>query len=457
MLPLTRRDVLRSASCGFGYLALAGLTAKQAAAAVKSAAHHPLAPREPHFEGKAKRVIFLCMRGAPAHVDMFDYKPQTANKEHAGSVFKFDQAGKSGLWISELLPELSKQVDKLCVLNGMHADVPNHPQAFLQMHTGEFRFPRPSLGSWALYGLGSENDNLPGFITINPETRVGGAQNYSSGFLPPIYQGTAIGYVGADIAKAGINNVVGEHLSPAAKRRQLDLIQAMNAEHLASKQTDANLEAAIESLELGFRMQAAVPDLLDLKGETAQTLEAYGVGQTKAVGRCLNDDFGRQCLLARRFAEAGVRYVEICHSNWDQHGNHRKELAANCEAIDRPIAALLADLEARGMLEETLVVWGGEFGRTPLTPSGKENGSNHNSAGFTFWMAGGGIKGGLAYGKTDETGRRAVEDTVNFHDLHATMLHQLGLNHEKLTYRYGGRDFRLTGVEGGRVVKEILA
>ncbi len=232
----------------------------------------------------------------------------------------------------------------------------------------------------------------------------------------------------------------------------------MNSEHLAAKQSDANLEAAIESLELGFRMQAAVPDLMDLKGESASTLEAYGVGETKAVGRCLKDDFGRQCLLARRFAEAGVRYIEICHSNWDQHGNHRKELAANCEAIDRPIATLLADLEARGMLDDTLVVWGGEFGRTPLDPAkNSDNGSGHNSAGFTFWLAGGGIKGGMSYGKTDETGRRAVENTVNFHDLHATMLHQLGLDHEKLSYRYGGRDFRLTGVEGGRIVKEILA
>jgi uncharacterized protein (DUF1501 family) len=225
----------------------------------------------------------------------------------------------------------------------------------------------------------------------------------------------------------------------------------MNREHVAARPSDANLEAVIESLELGFRMQSAVPELMDLRGEAQATLDAYNVGKTKAVGRSLNDDFGRQCLLARRFAEAGVRFIEICHSNWDQHGNHRKELAANCEAIDRPIAALLADLEQRGMLEETLVVWGGEFGRTSMTS--KDNGSNHNSAGFTFWLAGGGVKGGLAYGKTDDLGRKAVEDKVSFHDLHATLLHQLGLNYEALTYRFAGRDFRINGTEPARVVQ----
>jgi len=456
MLNFSRREMLRSASCGFGYLAMAGLCGSQAKAATKTSLH-PLEPRSPHFASKAKRVIFMCMRGAPAHVDTFDYKPQTGSKEHAGSVFKFNQAGQSGLYISELLPELSKHADKLCVINGMHAEVPNHPQAFLQMHTGEFRFPRPSVGSWTLYGLGSENQNLPGFITINPETRVGGAQNYSSGFLPPIYQGTAIGYVGADISKATINNVTGT-TSRDVQRQQLDLVQAMNREHLAAKQQDGNLEAVIESMELGFRMQSAVPELLDISRESQTTLDEYGVGKTEAVGRCLNDDFGRQCLLARRFAEAGVRYIEICHSNWDQHGNHRKELSANCKAIDQPIAALLHDLDQRGMLDETLIVWGGEFGRTPLTPSKNgDNNSGHNSAGFTFWLAGGGVKGGMSWGKTDETGRRAVENTVNFHDLHATMLHLLGLDHEKLAYHYGGRDYRLTGVEGGRIVKEILA
>lgn len=454
---LSRRSLLQSASCGFGSLALSGLCASWARGEAKTSdqnANHPLAPKAPHFAAKAKRVIFMCMRGAPAHVDTFDYKPQTGNKEHPGSVFKFNQSGESGLWISELLPELSKQADKLCVLNGMYANVPNHPQAFLQMHTGEFRFPRPSVGSWVLYGLGSQNENLPGFITINPETRVGGAQNYASAFLPPIYQGSAIGYVGADISKATINNVTGTHLNQSVKRSQLELVQAMNREHVAQRQ-DENLESVIESLELGFRMQSAVPELMDVSGESAATLEAYNVGKTKAVGRSLNDDFGRQCLLARRFAEAGVRFIEICHSNWDQHGNHRKELAANCEAIDRPIAALLTDLEQRGMLDETLIVWGGEFGRTSLLP--KDNGSNHNSSGFTFWLAGGGVKGGLAYGKTNETGRVAVENKVSFHDLHATILHQLGLDYEQLTYRFAGRDFRINGTEPTRVVKEILA
>lgn len=456
-MSISRRQMLQAASCGFGYFALSGMCAEQARAATSGAATNPLLPKKPQFQAKAKRVIFMCMRGAPAHVDMFDYKPQTGKKPHAGSVFDFSQHGNSGMWMSELLPQLSKQADKLCMINGMFAPVPNHPQAFLQMHTGEFRFPRPSLGSWVLYGLGTENQNLPGFITINPETRVGGAQNYSSGFLPPIYQGSAIGYVGANISEATINNVTGNHVPDSVKRQQLDLVQSMNREHLSSKKSDGNLEAVIESMELGFRMQSAVPELLDVKGESEQTLEAYGVGKTKALGRCLNDDFGRQCLLARRFAEAGVRFIEVCHSNWDQHGNHRKELAANCQAIDQPIAALLADLEQRGMLEETLVVWGGEFGRTPLVPGeGGQNGSNHNSSGFTFWMAGGGVKAGLTYGKTDDTGRNAVENKMNFHDLHATMLHLLGFDHEKLTYPYAGREFRLTGLEG-RVMRDLLA
>jgi len=474
----TRREMLKTATTGFGYVALAGVCAQQSQAARPGAgsSRSPLLPKQPHFQPKAKRVIFLCMRGGPAQVDTFDYKPvssktvvaarpatQQPGKKRkgkkyggggpAGSVLPFKPAGQSGLPIATVFPELSKHADDLCLINSMWTDVPNHPQSFLMMHTGDFRFPRPSIGSWVLYGLGAENQDLPGFITINPPTRVGGAQNYGSAFLPPIYQGTNIGYIGANISTATIGNVQSSHLPVEAKRRQLDLVQAMNQQQLASKE-DAALESVIESLELGFRMQSAAPQLMDLSGESQATLDMYGVGKKNAGGRSRNDDFGRQCLLARKFAEAGVRYIEVCHSNWDTHGNHRKEVANNATAVDQPIAALLTDLKRRDMLKDTLIVWGGEFGRTPL--AGGKDGSGHNSAGFTVWMAGGGVKGGLRYGKTDETGRTAVENKVHVHDLHATMLHLMGLDHEKLTYRYSGRDFRLTDVYGN-VVKDIIA
>ncbi len=445
----SRRDLLRSVPFGFGYLAMQGLLAETARAEYAP----PLAPKEPHFAPKAKRVLFLCMRGAPAQVDTFDYKP-IEGKQKAGSVVKFGQHGESGLWMSEFFPHLAGHADELCVINSMHTDVPNHPQSYLMMHTGDFRFARPSMGSWVLYGLGSENQNLPGFVTINPETRVGGAQNYGSAFLPPIYQGTPIGRVGEDVRRATIGNVQGDHLTEEGKRRQLDFVQQMNARRLAERQHDPALEGAIESLELAFRMQQAVPEVLDVSRESQSTLDAYAVERSGAKGRSLGDYFGLQCLMARRLLEAGVRFVEVCHSNWDQHNNHVAELGANCEAIDQPIAALLTDLKQRGMLEDTLIVWGGEFGRTPLSQG--KNGSGHNSAGYTMWLAGGGVRGGLAYGKTDETGARAVENRVHVHDLHATILHLLGLDHERLTYRYSGRDFRLTDVYGS-VVKDIIA
>jgi len=464
-LSLSRRQMLQTVSTGFAYTAFAGLCGAQAQAEVRS----PLEPKVPHFPAKAKRVIFLCMRGGPAQTDTFDYKPgagkavgasvakngkRTKGGQQAGSVHKFSQHGENGLWISDVFPELAKHADDMCVINSMWTDVPNHPQSFLMMHTGDFRFARPSVGSWMLYGLGSENQNLPGFITINPPTRVGGAQNYASAFLPPIYEGAPIGYIGANISQAAIENITSDHLSPEMKRRQLDLAQASNREQLQAKRHDPRLEGAIESLELGFRMQSDVPAIMDLSNESPETLERYAVGQSKNAGRSRGDDFGRQCLLARRYAEAGVRYIEVCHSNWDQHGSHKQDIANNAEAIDRPIAALLGDLKERGMLEDTLVVWGGEFGRTPLTPA--KNGSGHNSAGFTWWLAGGGVKGGMAHGKTDTTGRTAVENKVHIHDIHATMLHLMGLNHTKLTYRYSGRDFRLTDVYG-EIVKEIIA
>jgi hypothetical protein len=458
LFQLSRREMLQAASCGFGYLALAGL-ATEASANYQN----PLGPKAPHFTPKAKRVIFLCMRGGPSHVDTFDYKPQL-NKDDGkanstaynnkggrkllGSPWKFAQHGKSGLPISELFPHLAKHADDLCLLNGMYGDIPNHPQSYIQMHTGSFQFVRPSVGAWTLYGLGTENQNLPGFITISPETRVGGAQNYGSSFLPAVYQGTAIGQLGQPLDRAQIGNIANNRLPRDVQRDQIDLVQAMNRELVERKQVNSELEGVIESYELAFRMQTAVPKLMDFSDESAATLDMYGVGKGAA------DNFGRQCLLARRFAEAGVRYVELCHANWDQHGGLRANLTRNCTSIDQPIAALISDLKQRGMLDETLIVWGGEFGRTPHAQG--TDGRDHNATGFSMWMAGGGVQGGQRYGATDEYGIAAVENKTHFHDLHATMLHLLGLDHTRLTYNYAGRNFRLTDVYG-RVVKEVIA
>ncbi len=437
----SRRDMLRTTSCGFGYLALNGLCGAATRPAVSP------------IKQRAKRVIFLCMSGGPAHLDTFDYKPQTGKKEHPGSAFEFAQHGENGLWVSELYPELAKHVDKLCVLNGMHADTGNHAQSFRQLHTGEKLRHRPSMGSWVSYGLGTENENLPGFISLNAHEGL----VHSSAFLPSVFSGTPIGVNGEDMSMATIPDVVGEHLSPSAKRRQLDLIQSMNREHLAARSDDAGLESVIESMELGFRMQTIAPGLLDLNDESPSTLERYRVGKKIKVGSCRPSDFGRQCLLARRFAEAGVRFIEIAHGGWDTHKNHRRDLAANCESTDAPIAALLEDLDQRGLLEDTLVVWGGEFGRPGLKPSDKKDETGHNPNGFTFWLAGGGVKQGVAHGRTDETGARAVDGKVHFRDLHATILHLLGLEHDKLTFHHQGREHRLTGPKGGRVVSEIFA
>jgi hypothetical protein len=452
---LTRRHALKTLSCGFGYMALAGLTTEASA----DEQTNPLLPKAPHHSARAKRVIFLCMRGGPSHVDTFDYKPQLAkddgkaspkqkNRKLMQSPWKFNPHGESGLPISELFPNLAQHADDLCLINGMAGEIPNHPQAYLKLHTGSFRFVRPSVGAWALYGLGTENQDLPGFITLNPETRVGGAQNYGSAFLPAYYQGTAIGQVNQSLAQAKIGNISNDRFSNELQREQLNLVQEMNRDMLKKKQVSPELEGVIESYELAFRMQNAVPRLMDVSDESKETLDMYGIGQKQT------DNFGRQCLLARRFAESGVRFIELCHSNWDQHGNLKGKLTANCQATDQPIAALLTDLKQRGMLKDTLVVWGGEFGRTPDVK--KKDGRDHNATGFTTWMAGGGTQGGQRVGATDEHGIAAVENKMNFHDLHATMLHLMGLDHTRLTYRYAGRDFRLTDVYG-RVVDEILA
>ncbi len=394
------------------------------------------------------------MSGGPAQLDTFDYKPQVGKKPHPGSVFKFQQHGESGLWISELLPETAKHADRLCVINGMYADTGIHAQSSLQLHTGERLRERPSMGSWITYGLGTENQNLPGFISLNTSK----SSVYSSAFLPSIYNGTPIGVNGEDMSTATIANVESDHLPLSVKRRQLDFVQRMNRRHLEERPGDDKLESVIQSMELGFRMQAEAPELLDISTESKQTLQRYRVGQQEeSVGTCRVSDFGRQCLLARRFAEAGVRFVEVNHGSWDQHKNHRRDLQANCEVTDAPIAALLEDLTVRGLLDETLVVWGGEFGRPGLTPDDGKDETGHNARGFTFWMAGGGVKAGYVHGKTNETGAQAVAGKVHFRDLHATILHLLGLPANDLKYWYAGRDHRLTGPEGGKVVQEILS
>ncbi len=446
----SRRAMLQSTACGFGYLAMQALCGEQALAAAGTG----LAERQPKLAARAKRVIFLCMSGGPAQLDTFDYKPQTGNKMHPGSVFRFGQHGESGLRISDLLPETAQHADQLCVINGMHADTGIHAQSFLQLHTGDRLRERPSLGSWISYGLGTENQNLPGFISLNTSK----SSIYSSAFLPSIFNGTPIGVNGENMSQATISNVASNHLSLSAQRSQLDFVQMMNREHRAQRPGDEKLESVIQSMELGFRMQSEAPGLLDISHETQETLERYRVGQQQeATGTCRVSDFGRQCLLARRFSEAGVRFIEVNHGSWDQHKNHRRDLRANCEATDAPIAALLGDLKQRGLLEETLVIWGGEFGRPGLTPGDGKDETGHNANGFTFWLAGGGAKRGYVHGKTSDTGARAVEGKVHFRDLHATILHLMGLQANELKFWHAGRDHRLTGPEGGNVVRDLLS
>lgn len=473
----SRRTALKSFSSGFGYLAFASL-AQQAASRDSAAGERRasgLAPKATHFPATAKRVIFLAMNGGPSHVDLFDHKPaladhegrESANSAIAGnqglmpSPFTFAQHGESGLWFSELCPHVAKHADDICFIHSMHTDLPNHSQAYIQMHTGSFQFTRPSLGAWTLYGLGTENGNLPGFITLNPPSENGGAQNYGSAFLPAVYQATKIGtnqipefyakLLGVDKEPGSpLRNMENEILSPAQQRKQLDLIRDLNARKLERDVYHPEIEGAIASFELAFRMQDEVPGLLDLASETETTLSDYGIGAGQPT-----DQFGRQCLLARRMAEAGVRFIELtAPKSWDHHFLLKTTLPESCLATDQPVAALLADLKARDMLQDTLVVWAGEFGRTPYAQSG--TGRDHNNKGYTIWMAGGGVKGGLAYGATDELGYAAVENPVHIHDWHATMLHLLGLDHTKLTFHYAGRDFRLTDVYGN-VVENIIA
>lgn len=465
----SRREMLKRCGCGFGYLAFSSIFA---AIAREAMAKSPLALRDPHFAPKAKRVIFLFMHGGPSHVDTFDPKPALTRDEGKklpegfvkgfldpsasllGSPFKFQKHGQSGLEISEIFPEVGKCADDLCLVRGMHTNGQDHTQAVLKLHTGSENQARPSVGSWVLYGLGTENQNLPGFVTLGPSSITGGAQNFGSAFLPAVYQGTAIGrQANGGLTDAQIRHIKGE-LPLDLQRQQLDFVQALNRDHLATAEVDDQLEGVIESYELAFRMQTKAPELTDLSGETADTRAMYGVDQTPT------DAFARQCLLARRFAEKGVRFIQVNHAfKWDSHQNLKDEHSRNAREVDQPIAALLRDLKSRGLLKDTLVIWGGEFGRTPTGQrlgNSRDFGRDHNPHGFTMWLTGGGVKSGLSFGETDEYGFQAVRDKVHMHDLHATLLHLLGLDHEKLTFRHAGRDFRLTDVHGD-VVKAILA
>jgi hypothetical protein len=464
--PVSRREILKSTASGFGYLAFAHL-AHQAAANEPAAGRSLLAAQPTHFPAVAKRVIFLCMNGGPSHIDLFDYKPKLNEAAASGkgnllaSPYRFAQHGQSGAWVSEAFPKLAEKVDDICFIKSMHTDIPNHSQAFIQMHTGSFQFTRPSIGAWSLYGLGTENTNLPGFITINPPADNGGARNYGSAFLPAIFQGTKIGtnqIPGFYAALLGVDqepgpplkNMQNQLLSVTQQRQQIDLIRDLNARKLSRDGVHPEIDGAIESFELAFRMQDEVPGLLDLSGESEEMLKLYGIAAGQPTDR-----FGRQCLLARRMAEAGVRFIEITSPiGWDHHFMLKDKLDESCRATDQPIAALLTDLKARGMLHDTLVVWAGEFGRTPDAQSG--TGRDHNNKGYTIWMAGGGVKPGYSYGATDEHGYQAVENPVHIHDWHATVLHLLGLDHTRLTFNYAGRDFRLTDVYG-KVVEDVVA
>jgi hypothetical protein len=473
---LTRRELLCRSGMGFASLGLAslmgeaGLLATPAEAATQALG--PLAPRKPHFPAKAKRVIHLFMNGGPSQVDTFDPKP--ALQKYAGkplpmpnlpterktgaafpSPYTFKKYGQSGIEVSEIFDHVGECIDDVAVIRSMHADVPNHEPSLLLMNCGEARLVRPSLGSWTTYGLGSENQNLPGFIAMCP----GGypiqeSQNWQSGFLPGVYQGTYIDTRYTDIEKL-IDHIRNRYTSQKEQRQQLDLLMELNRRHAEKRQHDAQIEARIQSFELAYRMQMDAADAFDVSREPQHIRDMYGPG-TQA----------RQILIARRLLEKGVRFVQVWHGAgqpWDNHDdievNHR-ELAKQCS---QAIGALLKDLKQRGMLDDTLVIWGGEFGRTPTvelpTPganAGKINGRDHNHYGFSMWMAGGGVKGGQVYGATDEFGFQAVENKVHVHDLHATILHLLGFDHEKLTYRHAGRDFRLTDVHG-HVVKELIA
>ena len=466
---LTRRDLLRRGGMGFGTLGLAGVLADAGdlsrAARAEATDLHPLAPKRPHFAPKAQRVVHLFMNGGPSQVDTFDPKPlldryhgkptpspnlRTERKTGAAmrSPFAFRKRGQSGIEVSELFEKTGEHIDDICVIRSMHADVPNHEPSLMLMNCGDGRLPRPSMGSWVTYGLGSENQNLPGFIAMCPGGYpIVATQNWRSSFLPGAYQGTYLDTQHTAIEKL-IQNIRHDAATPADQRRQLDLVRRLNERHLEARQDDAQLEARIQSFELAYRMQSEATDAFDIGREPQSIREMYGKGVA-----------ARQLLITRRLLERGVRFIQVwsgAGQPWDNHENLESQHRRLAKDWDQPIAAFLKDLKRRGMLDSTLVVWGGEFGRTPVAELPSLSGRDHNHYGFTMWLAGGGARGGHVHGATDELGFAAVEDKVHVHDLHATMLHLLGFDHEKLTYRYAGRDFRLTDVHG-RVVEELLA
>ncbi|MGE3855147.1 MAG: DUF1501 domain-containing protein [Planctomycetota bacterium] len=461
----SRRSVLKAATGGFAWLAFSALLAGNSPARLFG---DPGSKNKddgdgiaPKLKVRAKRVIFLCMQGAPSHVDTFDYKPGllagdgktftgnagrvNGNSKLLAPPWKFNNHGRSGLPISELFPELAKHADRLCLINSMSTDLPDHGRAQLKLHTGNAQFIRPSMGAWVAYGLGSENQNLPGYITINP---AGGAQNYGSGFLPAEFQGMPVPMRGR--SEAQLRHMENPRLKPDNQRVMLDFAEDLNKHHLRKTTPDGDqaIEGVIKSYEMAFRMQADAPELMDVSTEPKRVQDLYGIGSPET------DAFGRQCLLARRLSESGVRFVEIQNGGWDHHRDLEAALSRSCRRIDTPIAGLLTDLSQRHMLDDTLVIWGGEFGRTPYSQNA--NGRDHNHKGYTLWMAGGGIQGGMRFGATDDVGYAAVENKVDIHDIHATILHLLGVDHEMLTFCYAGRDFRLTDVYG-KVLKDIVA
>jgi len=462
---------LKCSAVGFGHLAFSALLGQELHAdSDQNAAAGPLVAKLPHFAARAKRIVFLFMKGGPSQIDTFDPKPMLT-RDHGKpapfelpkvlfakaenllkSPWKFKQYGQSGLPVSDLFPHVAKHIDDLCILRSVHGTNPAHGGASLKLHTGSDQFVRPSLGSWVTYGLGTENQDLPAFITICPTLAHGGVNNWGSAFLPAYCQGTPIGNASLSASQATVKHVRNSRIDLSQQRRQLDLITEMNREHMRTAGQDQALEGRLNAFELAYRMQGLMPEIQDLSRETAAMMQLYGLDDP------ITENFGRQCLMARRFLERGVRFVQVTHSDsevqWDQHSNLYQGHTKNAAEVDKPIAGFLADLKARGMLEDTLVLWGGEFGRTP-TAQGTD-GRDHNPHGFTMWMAGGGVRGGFAYGATDDYGYYAVENKMHVNDLHATILHLLGMDHERLTHRYAGRDFRLTDV-AGQVAKDIIS
>ncbi|MFM8189358.1 MAG: DUF1501 domain-containing protein [Pirellula sp.] len=448
---ISRRSLLRHTGAGFGAVALAGMLSKTARAQQPKESGL-LHAKPPHFNAKAKRIIFVFLEGAMSSLDTWEYKPvlqQSDGKVGAGggtlvsSKFKFQQYGETGTWVSELFPHAAHHVDKLCFLRGLHTDTPAHPQAVIQLHTGAANatLVRPSMGAWVVYGLGTQNEELPGFVTINPPPNFGGAINYGSAFLPAHYQGTKI-------SDTGFLPNLKPSIETKVQRQQIDLLQALHREQAKTPTAPDTLEGIIQSYEQAFTMQQKVPDLLDLKSEPQHILDLYGVKEGP------EGSFARQCLMARRLSEAGVRFVEICDPGWDHHNNLHNGLINRCRSVDQPVAALLQDLEQRGLLEDTLVLFGSEFGRLPHAQG--PDGRDHNITGYMMWLAGAGVKPGYSFGATDELGRHAVDGKMHTTDLHATILALMGLDHESLTYPYSGREFRITDVSG-KVAKEIFA